>query len=149
MSLLNPSGLLARIREEAEKWENEAIKAPHLGALCIGMAQPWRKLESDIEAELLAEQEGMLKAENEAKEDKNKMMNECYSCLHRRSVPGNCHIMCAKPDADMTGNQHGIKKGWFMYPLLFDPTWKTKLCSNFEPIPAVSVSVSGAVSDET
>jgi hypothetical protein len=60
-------------------------------------------------------------------------MNECYSCVHRRNVPGDCHIACALPDPHMTGNAHGIERGWFFYPLLFDPTWKTKLCANWEP----------------
>lgn len=59
-------------------------------------------------------------------------MKECWSCQHRRAVPGNAHIACAKPDPDMTGNPHGIRSGWFIYPLLLDPTWKTKLCANFE-----------------
>ncbi len=31
----------------------------------------------------------------------------------------------------MTGDQHGIR-GWFVYPLLFDPVWKTRVCSNFQ-----------------
>jgi hypothetical protein len=53
------------------------------------------------------------------------------------------------PDKEMTGDPHGIKKGWFFYPLLFDPTWKTKKCSNFCPIRyAVSDAVSSAVSGE-
>ncbi len=32
----------------------------------------------------------------------------------------------------MTGDPHGIKEGWFMYPILFDPTWKTKKCYTFK-----------------
>lgn len=63
---------------------------------------------------------------------KRTFMNECYDCEHRRSVPGNCHIECVKPDPEMTGNQHGIRNGWFIYPSLFDPTWKTKFCSNYQ-----------------
>lgn len=71
-------------------------------------------------------------------------MTECYMCIHKRDVPGNCHVMCVKPDANMTGNPHGIKNGWFMYPLLFDPTWKEKDCMNFEDkSTAVSEPVSG------
>ncbi len=81
-------------------------------------------------------------------DEEKKMMEECYSCKHRRNVPGNCHIECVKPDQDMTGNSHGIKNGWFMYPWLFDPVWKTKLCDNFESKEAVSDSVSSAVRDE-
>ena len=69
------------------------------------------------------------------------MMDECDTCRGRRSVPGNCHIRCATPDEDMTGNKHGIKEGWFFYPSLFDPTWKTKMCSNYEAEAEVSEPV--------
>jgi len=31
----------------------------------------------------------------------------------------------------MTGNQHGVDHGWFYYPNLFDPVWKTRLCAHF------------------
>jgi len=76
------------------------------------------------------------------------MMNECWSCVYRLNVPGDSHILCIKPDANMTGNDHGIKKGWFMYPYLFDPVWKTKKCDNFEQkSDAVSGAVSGVVSE--
>jgi len=61
------------------------------------------------------------------------MKADCYKCKYKRSVPGNAHIRCAKPDPEMTGHEHGKKKGWFYYPRLFDPTWMTKECSNFEP----------------
>ena len=61
------------------------------------------------------------------------MMNECYRCKNRRNVPGDCHIQCIKPDPEMTGNQRGIDKGWFLYPFCFDPVWKTRVCDNFEP----------------
>jgi len=59
------------------------------------------------------------------------MMNECYDCDFRRNVPGDMHIICINPDSEMEGNEHGIKKGWFFYPLLFDPVWKIKSCKNF------------------
>ena len=55
---------------------------------------------------------------------------ECWECRHRREVPGNAHIQCMRPDSKMTGNRHGIDHGWFFYPLLFDPVWKTRLCAN-------------------
>lgn len=58
--------------------------------------------------------------------------NECYSCKHRRAILDDAHSFCANPDPEMTGNTHGIKNGWFMYPLNFDPVWKTKMCSNYE-----------------
>ena len=75
------------------------------------------------------------------------MRNECWLCQHRKEVPGNAHIACTKPDPSMTGDPHGIKHGWFFYPLLFDPVWKTSLCSNYEE--RVSPAVSPAVSPET
>ncbi len=59
-------------------------------------------------------------------------MNDCYDCKSKKSVLGSCHIECINPDKDMTGNEYGIKNGWFIYPALFDPTWMTKKCNNFE-----------------
>ena len=76
------------------------------------------------------------------------MRDECYSCKHKREVPGNAHIQCVKPDPDMVGNKHGIEKGWFMYPLLFDPVWKEKDCCNFENTSQVNRAISEAVSLE-
>ena len=58
--------------------------------------------------------------------------NECYTCVNRRTIPGDCHTQCANPDSEMTGNGHGIKSGWFLYPLNFDPVWKTKDCDNYQ-----------------
>jgi len=60
------------------------------------------------------------------------MHNECWSCIHRRKVPGNAHIRCAKPDPGMPGDRHGVRNGWFYYPVLFDPVWKMALCRNYE-----------------
>lgn len=65
-------------------------------------------------------------------EKERTMHNECWFCNHHREVPGNAHFKCVKPDPKMTGHEHGIKNGWFIYPSLFDPTWKTKMCSNYE-----------------
>jgi len=56
----------------------------------------------------------------------------CYKCKYLRKIPGNCHIQCSKPDVDMTGDTHGIRSGWFFYPINFDPVWMTKECSNYE-----------------
>ena len=60
--------------------------------------------------------------------------NNCWECKNRRDVPGNSRIKCVDPDADMTADPHGIRNGWFMYPLLFDPTWMTSKCKNFKPV---------------
>lgn len=60
------------------------------------------------------------------------MKTDCHKCKYKQEVPGNVHIMCRKPDPKMTGNPHGIRNGWFAYPVLFDPIWRTKECDNFE-----------------
>jgi len=73
-------------------------------------------------------------------------MNECYHCAHKRSVAGNAHIQCVKPDASMSGVEHGIKNGWFFYPMLFDPTWKKVMCKNYENHEQVDAVVSQSVS---
>jgi len=65
---------------------------------------------------------------------KDRMRQECWECIHKKAVPGNAHIGCANPDLLMTGDPHGIRRGWFFYPLVFDPVWKTKLCHNFTPL---------------
>ena len=71
--------------------------------------------------------------------------NNCHECIEARPVPGNSHIECVTPDPGMRGDSHGIREGWFMYPLVFDPTWMTRECRRFKP--AVSNAVSGAISD--
>lgn len=75
--------------------------------------------------------------------------NECYDCTYSRKVPGNAHIKCAKPSEQVhsTGNAYGKRMGWFIYPVLFDPTWKEVMCPNFDP--AISPAISQAVSPET
>lgn len=79
-------------------------------------------------------------------EFKRDNMNECWHCAHKREVAGNAHIKCSKPDPDMRGDSHGIKNGWFFYPLLFDPTWKKDMCKNFENHDSVKTVVSNSVS---
>ena len=64
--------------------------------------------------------------------DKLNMQDECYSCTHKRDISGESHVQCIKPDSEMTGDTHGILKGWFSYPILFDPVWKTKMCANYK-----------------
>lgn len=61
-----------------------------------------------------------------------KLETNCYKCVYKRNVPGNAHIKCNNPDPDMTGDPHGIRNGWYIYPMLFDPIWRTKECINFE-----------------
>ena len=66
-------------------------------------------------------------------EEKIDLHNECYHCRHMREGPGDAHIQCMEPDPDMQGEPRAIHKGWFFYPLCFDPVWKTKTCCNYEP----------------
>jgi len=47
----------------------------------------------------------------------------CYECAHRREVPGSAHSRCNNHKAKVTGNAHGIRSGWFKWPLNFDPAW--------------------------
>lgn len=60
------------------------------------------------------------------------MKTNCYKCKHKRSIPGDAHISCNKPDPYMEGNLNGIKYGWFNYPYNFDPCWIIKECANYE-----------------
>lgn len=47
----------------------------------------------------------------------------CYTCVYRREIPGDCHIMCVAGNARVVGHPTGIKRGWFVWPYNFDPTW--------------------------
>jgi hypothetical protein len=48
---------------------------------------------------------------------------DCYKCVHRLDVPGDCHSRCNNHAAKVRGNAHGIKRGWFRWPFNFDPVW--------------------------
>lgn len=41
--------------------------------------------------------------------EKRNFRDECYSCIYKQEVPGNCHIKCSNPDLQMKGDPHGIK----------------------------------------
>ena len=58
--------------------------------------------------------------------------NECYSCEHRRTIPGDAHLECVEPDTEMKGIVYGIMNGWFKYPFNYDPGWKEKDCKNYK-----------------
>ena len=58
--------------------------------------------------------------------------SQCYSCKHKRAVPGDAHIQCVNPDGEMKGHELGIRRGWWMYPVVFDPTWNLTICRNHE-----------------
>lgn len=54
----------------------------------------------------------------------------CYSCKHRRDLPGDTHSSCVNWNATVEGDPTGIKKGWFAHPFNFDPVW-LKTCDEF------------------
>lgn len=47
----------------------------------------------------------------------------CHACIHRRSIPGDCHISCANQAAIVKVNPHGLNNGWAYWPFNFDPIW--------------------------
>lgn len=78
----------------------------------------------------------------------------CYNCAHKRNVAGDCHISCSNPDiakhsqtlsmlslvspSQLAGfcnstlgfavEEHGIRSGWFMFPMNYDPNWMSGEC---------------------
>jgi len=87
---------------------------------------------------------------------------DCYTCKHRRGIPGDCHSCCKHPslgdvpdnaliglmgilagagrvpgfqvnskELNIKGNPHGIRNGWFNFPVNFDPTWLEN-CDGYE-----------------
>ena len=116
---------------------NKRSDMTELLSACLTTMIVWREGETESEEyaaacslrdSILDKLEAMKEPEDTGRDART----ECYSCAHKRSVPGNCHIQCAKPDQSMTGNQHGIDRQWFFYPLLFDPVWKDRICKNYE-----------------
>lgn len=64
--------------------------------------------------------------------DKRSIREECWDCQFKQAIPRDAHIRCLNPDPEMIGDPHGIRMGWFWYPLNFDPVWKQKKCCNFK-----------------
>lgn len=75
----------------------------------------------------------------------------CGLCVHRRAISGDAHIECAHPKADnrwllhihngqqvpnkdnplnISAQAHGIRSGWFLWPMRFDSTWLVT-CNGF------------------
>jgi len=79
----------------------------------------------------------------------------CHKCIHRRSIPGDAHSECKHPfieesplgpimalfgvcddssarhKLNIQANPHGVKMGWFMWPMNFDPIWLEN-CDGFK-----------------
>jgi len=70
------------------------------------------------------------------------MKANCYECKFRGNVPGDAHSCCKYPGnktglfdyfspenrdnaeaLKIRGNQHGVRSGWFIWPVNFDPVW--------------------------
>ena len=79
----------------------------------------------------------------------------CYTCKHRRTLIGDAHSECAHPQINgsdrilsplllaggstppacklnVHGSEHGIRNGWFMWPINFDPVWLVS-CDGYQP----------------
>lgn len=77
--------------------------------------------------------------------------HNCYTCKHRRNVPGSAHSSCQIEDLDeriltilaievaraggnfknIKLNGHGMLNGWAFWPLDFDPVW-VEHCNFYE-----------------
>jgi hypothetical protein len=84
----------------------------------------------------------------------------CYECEYRGCIPGDAHSCCNHPEnknindpmtqlmailgnagrvtamqhnskIKVVGNPHGIRNGWFCWPINFDPTW-LESCNGFK-----------------
>jgi hypothetical protein len=67
--------------------------------------------------------------------DVKRRVHECETCVHRRQLAGTRHIACGRPDPDMTThNPSAVQRGWFFYPIAFDPVWKGRDCAKYEPV---------------
>ena len=60
-----------------------------------------------------------------------KKKQDCYQCIHRYSIPGDFHSGCNNISANVIGDEHGIDRGWFLWPFNFDPLW-LESCDGFE-----------------
>lgn len=59
------------------------------------------------------------------------MQGACYDCKYRCNVPGDTHSSCSNKVAYVIGDEHGISKGWFLFPFNFDPIW-LRYCDGFQ-----------------
>ena len=46
-------------------------------------------------------------------------------------IPGDAHSGCSNSSAKVHGDNYGIRSGWFMWPLSFDPAWLVN-CTGFK-----------------
>lgn len=74
----------------------------------------------------------------------------CYKCEYRGTIPGDAHSCCRYPGVTLSmvdflimgnwrlisklgisGDPYGIRNGWFMWPVNFDPVW-LRSCDGFK-----------------
>jgi len=79
-------------------------------------------------------------------------MIDCYECTYRHKVPGDNHSCCHYPGnktgmfdlfklqnitnarkLNIKGDEHGIRNGWFYWPVNYDPRWLIN-CDGFNPV---------------
>ena len=83
---------------------------------------------------------------------------KCHLCTHRGNIPGDTHSCCKHPlienslapyayissllfqmgkkseifpPLNVEADPHGVKMGWFMWPMNFDPIW-LKNCDGYK-----------------
>jgi hypothetical protein len=54
----------------------------------------------------------------------------CLECVHRRPLPGDAHSRCVNPAANADASPAAIARGYFWWPLSFDPVW-LRSCDGF------------------
>ena len=64
------------------------------------------------------------------------MKAKCFECAYKGAKPGDAHTRCkydwSKSKFMMPrGNPHGIRHGWYMFPLNYDPVWMQEECQAF------------------
>lgn len=66
----------------------------------------------------------------------DKEKKSCYNCVYKGSVAGSAHISCGynftkagKPFPE--GDEHGVKNGWYIFPVCYDPVWMIDKCEGF------------------
>lgn len=102
------------------------------------------------------------KSSNQSGREPKSAKPNCYACKHRGGVPGGAHSSCHHPAVahlhngpgavlgllgkrgplagmevgpnplNVEGDPHGIRNGWFVWPLNFDPVWLRR-CDGYEP----------------
>jgi len=63
-------------------------------------------------------------------ENQEKMSNMCHECINKKKLPGSLQIACECLTAQVFGDEHGIKEGYFDWPVSFDPFW-LDYCDSF------------------